>query len=113
MKTYEELKEIMDADPLLFNGLCPLNELAFKEWLPDNMHIYHKFVDAAMQLRTVRNRRYYSTRTIWEYIRWQTIMTDKTEQHYKLNNNTAPFVSWLVMKAEPGLDGMFVKRKKK
>lgn len=110
MKTYPELKSIMDEEPDLFKGLTPAREVKFKNWLLYNMRIYREFVKYAMILRSSRARKYYSARAIWERIRWETIIGDKPYGHYKLADRNMPFVSWLVMKAEPELAGMFQKK---
>ena len=110
-RTYEELEAIMDADLSLFEGLIPAREVKFKTWLPDNMHIYRAFVDYARQIKG-RGREYFSARTIWELIRWETIIADKPEGHYKMSDLNMPFVSWLSMKAEPELKGMFKQKRK-
>ena len=111
MKNYVELQRIMDSDPYLFEGLKPEREFKFREWLPRNMHIYREFVKYAKKLKEVKGREYYSARTIWELIRWETIIADRPEGHYKMSDLNMPFVSWLVMKAEPELEGMFKQKK--
>jgi hypothetical protein len=110
MKTYEELNAIMEADPNLFDGLTPAREIKFKKWLPLNMEIYREFVRYAKKLKEVRHREYYSARTIWEVLRWETLMADNPDGHYKMSDLNMPFISWLVMEAEPELTGMFRKR---
>lgn len=112
----------MDNDPLLFNGLTEDREVKFKEWLPENMHIYNAFIKYARELKWRYNRDYYSARAIWERLRWETMMEDSNPFNVdekskgpppKISDLNMPFVSWLSMYAEPDLKGMFRKRKKK
>lgn len=110
--TYAELNIIMLNNPDLFKGLTPEREIKFKEWLPDNMAVYHAFVKYAKELRNYQIRNYYSARAIWERLRWDTMVSD-TGKLFKLSDLNMPFVSWLSMEAEPDLAGMFQKRKNK
>lgn len=111
-KKYVELQRIMGQNPYLFEGLCVKNEVAFREWLPRNMHIYIWFVGFATAMKVTRDRDYYSARMIWERIRWETMLREKPEKEHKLSNNHAPFMAWLVMEAEPELAGMFQKKRR-
>lgn len=127
MKTFEELKIIMDENEDLFDGLVESGEYRFRVWLKDNMKIYNHFVDFAITMRfpllTMKaaceleqnqsGKKYYSARMIWERIRWETEIVEKRRVGgavLKLNNNYAPFMARLVMVAEPELEGMFQKR---
>ena len=76
------------------------------------MKIYEYFIGYSMAIKFDHDRKYYSARTIWERIRFETDVTEKAfgGAVLKINNNYAPFMSRLVMKAEPGLEGMFQKR---
>lgn len=111
MKNYVELQTIMEQNPTLFEGLTPARKVKFKEWLPNNMHIYQEFVRCAQKLRLLQNRYYYSARMIWEKIRWDTIMKDRPEGYFKMSDLNMPFVSWLAMAAEPELKGMFKQKR--
>lgn len=110
---YSKLKQVMDNDPLLFNGLTEEREVKFKEWLPENMHIYNAFIKYARELKWRNNRDYYSARAIWERLRWETMLEDSNGPPPKISDLNMPFVSWLSMYVEPDLKGMFRKRKKK
>lgn len=112
MKSYPELQAIMDENPYLFEGLKPAREFTFREWLPRNMHIYKAFVRYAVQLKETKARKYYSARAIWERLRWDSMTADKPEGRFKLADTSMPFVSWLSMKAEPELEGMFQTRER-
>jgi len=113
MRTYSELRIIMETNPDLFKGLSPEKEVEFHEWLPDNIIIYNAFRKYALILKRRSKRKYHSARAIWERLRWNSMLTDKPEGDFKINNNNAPFVSRLIMKAEPELGGMFNVRGKK
>jgi len=102
----------MDNDPYLFDGLTKDREKKFKAWLPDNMHIYDAFIKFANELKWLNNRKYYSARAIWERLRWESMLQD-TDSDCKISDLNMPFVSWLSMEAEPGLKGMFKKRRSK
>ena len=114
MKTYTDLQIIMDENEDLFNGLVESGEYKFRNWLVDNMRIYQYFVNFSISLKIAQKREYYSARTIWERIRWQTHVVEKARGGavLKVNNNYAPFMARLVMRAEPELEGMFQKRGK-
>ena len=111
--SYSELKQVMDNDPLLFDGLTEEREVRFKEWLPNNMHIYNAFIKYARELKWRNNRDYYSARAIWERLRWDTWIKDTDGPPPKISDLNMPFVSWLSMNAEPDLKGMFRTRRKK
>ena len=110
---YCDLKQIMDDDPYLFYGLTKEREVKFKEWLPNNMHIYVAFFQYATELKCNSNRDYYSARAIWERLRWDTWLQDSEGPPPKISDLNMPFVSWLAMEAEPHLRGMFRTRGKK
>lgn len=112
MKTFVELKTIMDDNEDLFDGLVESGEYRFREWLKENMGIYCYFVRFAKTMKEVRDSKYYSARMIWERIRWETMLAEESKSGavLKLNNNYAPFMARLVMKANPELEGMFQKR---
>jgi hypothetical protein len=109
---YSKLKQMMDNDPYLFQGLTKDREVKFKKWLPNNMHIYNAFIKYANELKWRSNRTYYSARAIWERLRWETMLEDSTGD-CKISDLNMPFVSWLSMEAEPDLKGMFKKRRTK
>lgn len=114
MRTYQKLEQIMKADIYLFDGLTPYREVIFKKWLPQNMKIYNAFISFAKKLKFARDRKYYSARAIWERLRWESLMQDSPEGEFKMSDLNMPFVSWLAMRAEPELRGMFkVKTRKK
>tara|TARA_Y100000588_G_C14057662_1_gene839972 strand:+ start:304 stop:684 length:381 start_codon:yes stop_codon:yes gene_type:complete len=110
---YCDLKQLMDDDPYLFHGLTKEREIKFKEWLPNNMHIYDAFFRYATELRCHGHREYYSARAIWERLRWDTLLQDSGGPPPKISDLNMPFVSWLAMYAEPHLSGMFRKRRKR
>ena len=109
MKTYWELQSIMDNKcPDIFVGLKAKLALDFKKWLPNNMHIYSEFIRYALILKNgPQQRKYYSGQAIWERIRWDTMLADRPEKHFKLNDHSIAFITRLAMEAEPELEGMF------
>lgn len=110
IRSYEELFKLMDNEPHLFDGLTFEREIKFKKWLPNNMHIYFAFVGYAKDLKKTKKRQYYSARAIWERLRWDSFMSDSPQGEFKMCDLSMPFISWLSMRAEPELNGMFKKR---
>ena len=106
-RTYEDLRDIMDENPHLFDGLTPSKAEFFRKWLPNNMHIYKLFVKYATELKVYGHREYYSARAIWHRLRWESMVSDKPEAHLKISDHNSPYVARLVMVAEPQLKNMF------
>ena len=60
----------------------------FADWLIANMHIFQRFCLEADKVWN-RGRRHYGGRTIWEYIRHDTALSENGSQ-WKLNNVFCP-----------------------
>ena len=113
MREYSELKEVMDFNPDLFDGLNPKLIIKFKVWIPDNVHIYNEFVKETLKTPIQEGRKRYSAGRIWQGLRWDTLLTENGIQSldFKVNNNYCPYIAWLSMELEPELKGMFTKRR--
>ena len=61
--------------------------------------------------KSTKKKKKYSARAIFHRLVWEDLISDSTS--YRIDFNTTPFLSRLVMKAEPGLGGMFQKRVQK
>lgn len=110
MRTYDELVAIMDKNPTMFEGLVVGGEEKFRTWLPKNMHVYKAFVYYALILKKHFNAKRYSSRAIWQRLRWDSMISDSSTR-FKLANENSPFIARLTMLAEPEMAGMFGTRK--
>lgn len=84
----------------------------FKEWIQDNLHIYNEFERHAFHLKREGKRDFYSARAIMEQMRWETLFKEVGSADYKINNNSIPYLSRLVMLENLELDGMFQLRRR-
>ena len=68
-------------------------------WLGDNWHIWKAF--EAEACRTwARGRRHYSARTIGEYLRHETALSER-QHEFKINNNEFPCMARLFVLLNP------------
>jgi len=81
----------------------------FVEWLQDNHHIFTAF---AQQAKDVANKgfKHYSSKTIIEYLRHHTALSEEGGE-WKINNNYTPHMARLFDLRYPSYAGMFEYRK--
>lgn len=81
--------------------------VGFAGWLANNMPLFCRCAFEAAQI--AKRVDHYSMRTIIEYVRHQTHISDSSID-FKVNNNSAPDMARLCMAAFPELDGLFAVR---
>ena len=79
----------------------------FFEWLADNHHIWEAFEREA--LRTAQKRKHYSAKTIVEFLRHHTLITE-TSGEWKINNYATSHLARLFMQSHPEHKGFFETR---
>lgn len=87
----EEGAELLD---LVARDGAQTYRAGFFYWLRDNWHLWKRFVAEADKVRASGRCRY-SARTIFEYIRHETVLREGAE--FKVNNNAAPDCARLYM----------------
>ena len=110
MRTIKDIENLIQSNPNLFLGLKKKPTEKFIEWYPLNMHVINRFEDEAVFLKRNGNRDFYSCYTIREKLRWDSLLREKENVGYKLNNNFSPFIARVVMALNPELQGMFQTR---
>ena len=81
----------------------------FVEWLQDNHHIFTAFAKQAIDVAN-KGFRHYSSKTIIEYLRHHTALTESGGE-WKINNNYTPYMARLFDLRHPSYAGMFEYRK--
>ena len=76
----------------------------FDEWIADNTHIYQAFEREALAIARKRTR--YSARTIVEFLRHHTLITEK-DGEWKINDHATPHLARLFAKNHPTLKNLF------
>jgi hypothetical protein len=80
----------------------------FPAWLETNMALWESFEAQANAIWS-RGRRHYSSRTLWEVMRHETLLREAAGD-FKINNNFAPDVARLYLLMYPERDGFFETR---
>ena len=70
----------------------------FDEWIKENSHIYEAFEREA--LATAQKRSHYSARTIVEFLRHHSMITEKSGD-WKINDHATPHLARLFAKRNP------------
>lgn len=83
----------------------------FYLWLQENWHIWKAF-EAEAARTWDRGRRHYSARTICEYLRHETALSEH-EGEWKINGNAVPDLARLYGLRNPDKEGMFETRVQK
>ena len=76
----------------------------FDEWIADNPHIYQAFEREALAIARKRPR--YSARTIVEFLRHHTLITEK-DGEWKINDHATPHLARLFAKNHPMFAHLF------
>lgn len=82
----------------------------FPAWIDSNFHIWTRFEDMALQI--ARKREHYSARTIFEVIRFHTMLQENGSA-WKLNDHFAPDCSRLWTRLHPAHSEFFETRRRK
>ena len=86
--------DLFSARPMTVQQIAQAhgNQLSteFLNWLPDNMHIWDAFVRESMSILR-RGYTHYSSRTIIEYLRHNTALS-QNDGEFKINNNIQPYL---------------------
>ena len=106
MITYQQVAHLITFEPEILDEVKYRYRKDFIEWFPLNMHVIEAFERYAIELKRNGNREYYSIKAILERLRWDSMLEDSALD-YKLNNNHAACISWILMRLNPELDGMF------
>ena len=77
----------------------------FIKWLPDNLSIWNAFVAETFKIIR-RGHKHYSSRTILEFLRHHSAVSE-TNSEFKINNNVQPYISRLFDIAHPEWAGLF------
>ena len=80
----------------------------FDLWLDDNHHIWLAFQEQAL-LVSKRGFKHYSARTIIEFLRHHTAISEKGDL-WKINDHATPHLARLFMANHPELKGFFETR---
>ena len=83
----------------------------FFNWLKENEHIYHEFVNLARKMKATGRDRW-SAMSIIEIIRWETGLVSRGDV-FKINNTYRSGLARLAMVENPDLKGFFEIREKK
>lgn len=110
LSTHKGILKVIAENDGIFEDLN--NEDWFYEWLVGSVHIVVKFEEYSIMLKERGKRDIYSARAIVEGMRWDSLISD-SDVEYKINDHCVPFLSRLVMAANPRLAGMFSCRGKK
>lgn len=98
---------------MIFLMICAYHEQfrdTFLTWLSENYHVWQAFELEADKVWD-RGRRRYSARTIWEYMRHESMVREvDNEHHFKLNDHWPPDLARLYMLLHPDRDGFFERR---
>jgi hypothetical protein len=78
----------------------------FAPWLADNWHVWREFQRQAHWLRINGRRKHFAARTIGEYMRHYTALSE-TEGMWKLNDHRWPDLARLYMLKYPEAAGFF------
>lgn len=78
----------------------------FTQWLADNPHIWIEFVRQADAVRA-RGRKHYSSRTIVEVIRHESVLRQTPIGEYKINDHVTPDLARLYILFRPEAYGFF------
>lgn len=81
----------------------------FTDWIVDNHHIWVAFKAEADRIRA-KGRTHYSSRTIVEYLRHNTVLAD-TDSAFKINDHCVPYLGRLYVLTNPSAKGFFEFRK--
>ena len=81
----------------------------FEDWLGDNMHIWYAFEREAQNIRA-KGRDHYSARTIVEFLRHHSTISEKGGT-WKINSNSIPYLSRLFVLIHPEAKDFFEFRK--
>lgn len=76
----------------------------FDEWIKSNNHVWEAFEKQAL-LVIERGYKHYSARTIVEFLRHHTAITEVGE--WKLNDHATPYLARKFMKTYPQHQGLF------
>ncbi len=80
----------------------------FAGWVAENQHIWLAFEREALAVWN-RGHQRYSARTIIEFLRHHTAITERNGA-WKINNNAAPYLARMFEAAHPKLKGFFQQR---
>lgn len=80
----------------------------FTAWLAENEHVWLAFEREALAVWRAGHSRY-SARTIVEFLRHHTAITERTGA-WKINNNAAPYLARMFEVAHPHIKGFFQQR---
>jgi hypothetical protein len=76
----------------------------FDTWIAENYHIYEAFEREALKVARQRDR--YSAKTIVEFLRHHTMITERGEE-WKINNYATSGLARLFAKNHPTLKNLF------
>ena len=80
----------------------------FVEWIRDNEHIWIAFRDEALKM-TRLGYQHYSSKTIMEYLRHHSVISENSDE-FTLNNNHTPYLARVFALAYPKHAGLFAYR---
>ena len=83
------------------------NTEKFIQFHNDNPHVYKTLVMMARAFRRRRPDQQIGIATLWESLRWDYLISIKTDDDFKLNNNYKAFYARLIMESNRDLDGIF------
>ncbi|MBT3844436.1 MAG: hypothetical protein HON68_07760 [Gammaproteobacteria bacterium] len=105
---YRRIRNLIEREPDLFEGLDTLTTKRAIEWLPGHMSIFNRFMSEALNAKKAGYQRY-SARAIWHYLR-HLHQIDPDTRDLKLTNVVTPVVARIAMKLDPRLEGLFLLR---
>lgn len=79
---------------------------AFILWLRDNQKVWEAFEAEALKV-IARGHQHYSSKTIMEFLRHHSMISESAESPWKLNNNLTPYLSRLFALIHPEFAGLF------
>ena len=82
-----------------------LFSVEFREWLPNNMHVWEAFCEEAFKVRR-KGFKHYSARTIIHVLRHHSAVQE-TGDEWKINNNHSPYLARLFDLVFPESAGMW------
>ena len=106
--SYREIRNCIDENPDLFEGLDILTVKRALDWLPGHMSVFNRFMEEAVKAKAAGSQRY-SARAIWHYLR-HLHQIDESTRHIKLTNIVTPVIARIAMEFDPSLKGFFSTR---
>ena len=89
-----------------------INEHRFRGWIKRNMHILDAYAKLALDMYATGKRRY-GSKCIWEVLRYHHDLETQGDVRWRFCNDYTPYISRMLVRRFPQLEGFFRYRKTK